>query len=29
VVNVIGGIFEVLLPSRQLSFNHLTIAIKK
>src|SRR5439155_25009935 len=29
LVNVIGGIFEVLLPSRQLSFGHLTIASKK
>ncbi len=29
IVNVIGGIFEVLIPSKQMSFNHLTIARKK
>jgi SAM-dependent methyltransferase len=28
IVNVIGGIFEVILPSKQMSFNHLTIARK-
>lgn len=28
IVNVTGGIFEVLLPSKQMSFNHLTIARK-
>ena len=29
LVNVLGGIFEVLLPSTHMSFNHLTIAHKK
>lgn len=29
IVNVIGGLFEVILPSKQMSFNHLTIARKK
>lgn len=29
IVNVLGGILEVLLPSRQMSFNHLTIARRK
>lgn len=29
VINIIGGILEVILPSRQMSFNHLTIARKK
>ena len=29
IVNVVGGIFEMLLPSSQLSFDHLTIAGKK
>lgn len=28
IVNVIGGIFEVILPSKHMSFNHLTIARK-
>ncbi len=28
IVNVLGGILEVILPSRQMSFNHLTIAKK-
>lgn len=28
IVNVLGGIFEKLLPSKQMSFNHLTIAKK-
>ena len=28
IVNVIGGIFEVLLPSEQMAFNHLTVARK-
>jgi SAM-dependent methyltransferase len=28
IVNVIGGLFEVILPSKQMSFNHLTIARK-
>lgn len=28
VVNVLGGILEVILPSQQMSFNHLTIARK-
>jgi SAM-dependent methyltransferase len=28
IVNVIGGIFEVLVPSTQMSFDHLTIAKK-
>ena len=28
IVNMIGGIFEVLLPSSQMSFNHLTVAKK-
>jgi SAM-dependent methyltransferase len=29
IVNVLGGIFEVIIPSKQMSFNHLTIARKK
>ena len=29
LVNVVGGIFEVLLPSNHMSFNHLTIARKR
>lgn len=29
LINVLGGIFEVLLPSNHMSFNHLTIAHKK
>ena len=29
VVNLLGGLFEVILPSRQMAFNHLTIASKK
>jgi SAM-dependent methyltransferase len=29
IVNVIGGILEVLIPSKQMAFNHLTIARKK
>jgi SAM-dependent methyltransferase len=29
IVNVLGGIFETILPSQHLSFNHLTIARKK
>lgn len=29
VINVIGGIFEVILPSKHMAFNHLTIAKKK
>lgn len=28
IVNVIGGIFEIVLPSKQMSFNYLTIARK-
>jgi SAM-dependent methyltransferase len=28
IVNVLGGIFEVLIPSKQMAFNHLTIAKK-
>lgn len=28
IINVIGGIFEVLLPSRHMSFNHITVARK-
>jgi SAM-dependent methyltransferase len=28
IVNVIGGILEVLIPSQQMAFNHLTIAKK-
>jgi len=28
IVNLLGGIFEKILPSRQMSFNHLTIARK-
>lgn len=28
IVNVLGGIFEAVLPSKQMSFNHLTIARK-
>lgn len=29
IVNVIGGLLEVILPSKQMAFNHLTIARKK
>lgn len=29
IVNVLGGVLEVILPSGQMSFNHLTIARKK
>lgn len=29
IVNALGGLLEVILPSRQMSFNHLTIASKK
>lgn len=29
VVNLLGGLFEIILPSKHLSFNHLTIASKK
>ncbi len=29
VINVLGGIFELLVPSNHMSFNHLTIARKK
>lgn len=29
VVNVLGGLFETILPSKHLSFNHLTVASKK
>jgi SAM-dependent methyltransferase len=28
LVNLLGGVFEVVLPSRHLSFNHLTVATK-
>ena len=28
-VNLLGGIFEMILPSTRMSFNHLTIARKK
>jgi len=29
IVNVLGGLFEIILPSDHMSFNHLTIARKK
>lgn len=29
IVNLLGGLFEVIVPSNHMSFNHLTIATKK